>query len=297
MLPATPGIGLKARHYDQILAADHDLQWFELHPENFMNAGGLPHRYLEAIAGQYAISMHGVGMSLGSADGIEEEHLKRLKALVDRYQPAQVSEHIAWSHGREIFHNDLLPIPYTQESLSCLCQNIDRVQNALGCQILVENPSTYLAFANAEMTEPEFLNEMQNRTGCGLLLDVNNIYVSGVNNGFDPYGYIDGLNLDAIGEIHLAGHSEEHIGTETLLIDDHGSPVTEAVWALHAYLLQKLSSPKPVLIEWDTDVPDFEIMKSQASQALEFCQACFHGRIHQLASRLIDDSSISREAS
>lgn len=267
MLPNTTGIGLKAPHYDRILQGDHGLDWFELHPENFMGEGGLPHKYLTDIRKNHAISMHGVGMSLGSAGGVDAEHLKRLKALVDRYQPNQVSEHIAWSHGREIFHNDLLPLPYTGESLEILCNNIDHVQSVLGRQILVENPSTYLAFEHNQMSEPEYISEVEKRSGCGLLLDVNNVYVSANNNGFNTREYIDAYPLHAVGEIHLAGHSVEKLGADELLIDDHGSPVTEDVWLLHAYALSKLEHFVPVLIEWDTDVPDFDVMLDQAGKA------------------------------
>jgi len=273
MLPNAAGVGLKAPHYDQILQGDHDLEWFELHPENYMGQGGLPHKYLTEIRQNYAISMHGVGMSLGSAEGVSLEHLGRLKELVDRYQPAQVSEHIAWSHGREIFHNDLLPLPYTKESMTVLSDNIDRVQNMLERQILVENPSTYLAFEQSEMPEPEFIAGVQKRSGCGLLLDVNNVYVSSVNNGFDPFEYLDSYPLDAVGEIHLAGHSVEAFDGNELLIDDHGSPVTEAVWKLQAYALNKLARSVPVLIEWDTDVPSFDVMLGEARRANALSQS------------------------
>lgn len=272
MLPNSTGIGLKAPHYDSILQADHGLEWFELHPENYMGAGGVPHKYLTDIRADYQISMHGVGMSLGSATGVDPAHLQRLKALVDRYQPAQVSEHIAWSHlngmdNRGIFHNDLLPLPYTPESLEVLCNNIDLVQTALGCQILVENPSTYLSFNSNEMPEPEYISEVQKRTGCGLLLDVNNVYVSANNNDFSTDEYIDSYPLHAVAEIHLAGHSVELIDEDRLLIDDHGSPVTDAVWALYSYTIDALERDVPVLIEWDTDVPDFDVMIDEARKA------------------------------
>ena len=272
MLPNTTGVSLKAPHYDQILQAGHNIEWFELHPENYMVKGGLPHRYLGEIRANYAISMHGVGMSLGSAEGVCPEHLNRLKLLVDRYQPEQVSEHIAWSYGREIFHNDLLPLPYTPASLVVLSDNIDRVQNVLGRQILVENPSTYLAFAQSEMSESEFISEVQKRSGCGLLLDVNNVYVSATNNSFDPVEYLDSYPLGAVGEIHLAGHSVEKIDGQKLLIDDHGSTVADAVWELQAYVLEKLSRSVPVLIEWDTDVPAFDVMLNEAGRASTLSQ-------------------------
>ncbi len=272
MLPRTPGIGLKSAHYVQVLDGGHGLEWFEVHPENYMSAGGLPHRYLSAVRQEYGLSMHGVGMSLGSVGGIDGQHLTRLKRLVDQYQPNQVSEHIAWSHGQQIFHNDLLPMPYNAQSLDVLDSNIDQVQTALGRQILVENPSTYLCFDISDMTEPEFLSEVHRRTGCGLLLDVNNVHVSAVNNGFDARAYIDACPLHAVGEIHLAGHSVEHIGETRLLIDDHGSPVADEVWELCGYVMENLPEPVPVLIEWDTDVPPFGVMLAEVARAAELLQ-------------------------
>lgn len=274
MLPDTIGIGLKPSHYEEILQGDHGLNWFELHPENFMGQGGLPHKCLSEIRADYDISMHGVGMSLGSAGGVNSEHLARLKTLVDRYQPAQVSEHIAWSHGASgIFHNDLLPLPYTFESMEILCRNIDQVQDALGRQILVENPSAYMQFEHSEMPEPQYIAEVQKRTGCGLLLDVNNVYVSGVNNEFDPESYLDDYPLFAVGEIHLAGHSKESIVGGTLLVDDHGSEVADDVWQLFQYVTEKLQRPVPTLIEWDTDVPEFSRMLVEVEKANSLSQA------------------------
>lgn len=266
-LPAEIGIGLKPVHYDQILTLDHGLGWFEIHPENYMGEGGLPHKYLNEIRQQHSLSMHGVGMSLGSAEGVDQAHLDRLKALVDRYEPHQVSEHVAWSHGMGVFHNDLLPVPYTEDSLEVICNNIDRVQGYLGRQILVENPSSYLSFEDSSMTEVEYITEMQKRSGCGLLLDINNVYVSAHNNQFDAQSYLDDYPLDAVGEIHLAGHAVTEKDGNRLLIDDHGSVVTDDVWDLHAYALEKLARPVPVLIEWDTNVPDFDDMLEEAAKA------------------------------
>ena len=276
MLPNTTGIGLKAAHYDQILESGHGLDWFELHPENYMGQGGLPHKYLTEIRKACEISMHGVGMSLGTVGGVDPGHLARLKALVERYQPAQVSEHISWSTSSTsgIFHNDLLPLPYSHQSLDVLCDNIDHVQTTLGRQILVENPSTYMAFETSRMSEPEYIFEVQKRSGCKLLLDVNNVYVSATNNGFDAYDYIDALPLHAVGEIHLAGHAVETLGEAELLIDDHGSPVTEAVWKLHVYTLTQISRPVPVLIEWDNDVPEFSVMLDEVQKANRLNKQC-----------------------
>ena len=272
MLPTSVGIGLKARHYQQILEGQHGLEWFEIHPENFMCEGGLPHAYLSKIREDYAISMHGVGMSLGSSQGIDAEHLNRLKAIVDRYEPAQVSEHIAWSHGQEAFHNDLLPIPYTQESLDVICANIQQVQDKLGRTILVENPSAYLDFEQNEFDEAEFITALQKRTDCGLLLDINNVFVSANNLNFDAIDYLARYPIDHIVEVHLAGHKVEQLQDGVLLIDDHGSAVTDSVWALFEVLLSGLNKSVPVLIEWDTDVPTFDVMLAEANKASALCR-------------------------
>ena len=266
-LPATSGVSLKACHYRCILEDDPSIGWFEIHPENYMGDGGLPHRYLTAISDRYPISMHGVGMSLGSAGGIDNGHLEALTRLVSRYQPAQVSEHLAWSHYDNGFLNDLLPLPYDQESLQLVADNIDRVQNALARSILVENPSSYLEFRDNRYTEPEFLSELATRTGCGLLLDVNNVYVSACNQGFDPHRYLDSIPWDRVGEIHLAGHSIQQIDDAQIRIDDHGSPVRDAVWTLHQQALQHLGRRVPVMIEWDTDLPAFDALLDEAAKA------------------------------
>lgn len=267
-LPSVAGVGLKAQHYQTILDSKPAVGWFEIHPENYMGAGGPPHRYLEKIRQDYPLSMHGVGMSLGSADGVSFDHLVALKKLVQRYQPAQVSEHIAWSHWNQQFLNDLLPLPYTRESLQRVCDNLEQVQSFLDCRLLVENPSTYISFAHDDYTETEFLTEVCRRTGCGLLLDVNNVFVSATNNGFDPYGYIHDIDTGLIGEIHLAGHSTRTLSNGKLLrIDDHGSTVPTEVWMLYQSLLSRSDQPLPSLIEWDTDVPALEILLMEARKA------------------------------
>lgn len=274
-LPPKSGVSLKAQHYQTILETTPDIGWFEVHPENYMGEGGLPHRFLTEIRAQYALSMHGVGLSLGSADGIDAEHLAALTAVVDRYQPEQVSEHLAWSHWNATFLNDLLPVPYTKAFLNVVAENIERVQNALKRTILIENPSVYLGFKNADFTETDFLRQLTQRTGCGLLLDVNNVFVSAQNLKTDANDYLINYPIDAIGEVHLAGHAVQMIGEDTVCIDDHGSPVTDSVWALFEQLLTQMNSPPPTLVEWDTDVPDFNVLKAEADQAQAMLESVF----------------------
>lgn len=261
------GIGLKAQHYDEILEGKPAIDWFEVHPENYMGAGGLPHKYLTKINRHYPLSMHGVGLSLGNADGVSNEHLTALKAVVDRYQPAQVSEHLSWSHWHNTFLNDLLPLPYNQESLQCVVANIHHVQETLQRKILIENPSAYLGFHHSDMSETDFLSELVKQTDCGLLLDINNVYVSANNQHYSAETYIQQYPLHAVGEIHLAGHAKEVIDNETVLIDDHGSPVIDDVWQLFSHTLEQLTHDVPVLIEWDTDIPALEILLVEANKA------------------------------
>jgi hypothetical protein len=275
-LPATSGVSLKPEHYREVLETLPEIGWFEIHPENYMGEGGSPHRYLSEIRDHYPLSMHGVGMSLGSSTGIDPDHLRALCELVNRYEPQQVSEHLAWSHFEGTFLNDLLPLPYHEESLQVMSTNIDRVQNALGRTILVENPSTYVNFNINTWSEPEFLRELVKQTGCGLLLDVNNIYVSACNQGFDPYDYLSKVPIDAVGEVHLAGHTIQDINGVEIRIDDHGSPVCDAVWRLHESLLHRLASPGPVLIEWDTDIPEFSILMDEAGKSDSITRRIFH---------------------
>jgi uncharacterized protein (UPF0276 family) len=261
------GIGLKAEHYEDVLVTKPALDWFEVHPENYMGAGGLPHKYLSEISEHYALSMHGVGLSLGSADGVSNTHLQALKKVVDRYQPAQVSEHLSWSHWNQTFLNDLLPLPYNQESLTVVINNIHKVQDVLQRQILLENPSAYLGFTSSDMSETDFLHHIVKHTGCGLLMDINNIYVSANNQHYSPEEYIHHYPLEAVGEIHLAGHAQEIIDNEIVLIDDHGSPVIDEVWQLFAHTLTQLTHDVPVLIEWDTDIPSLDILLNEANTA------------------------------
>lgn len=271
ILPKSAGIGFKPKHLDQLLSGPSQVSWLEVHPENYMGEGGIPHQNLELIRKELPLSMHGVGMSLGSADGVDNTHLKRLTKLVERYQPAQVSEHLAWSHWNQIFLNDLLPMPYTQESLTTVATNIARVQDSLKRPILVENPSLYLGFRENEFSEADFFNRLVEQTGCGLLFDVNNLYVCANNLKFNAQEYLDELRIEHIGEVHLAGHSSETLADGSkLLIDDHGSVVDNEVWSLYQSLVRRLGDVPPTLIEWDTDTPGFAQMDQQAGLANQF---------------------------
>jgi len=269
-IPVSAGVGLKPQHYGDILSRDpHDkspIGWFEVHTENYMGAGGPPHFYLEKIRRDYPLSMHGVGLSLGTADGLDLDHLRGVKSAVDRYQPALVSEHISWSSAGGKFLNDLVPLPYTPEALRVICRHIDQVQNFLGRQILVENPSSYLLFKSSTMDEPDFINEILAKSGCGLLLDVNNVFVSCQNHGWNADDYLAKLTADSVGEIHLAGHTTRKIRGKTLRIDDHGTNVCHEVWALYDHCLS-LMGPKPTLIEWDNNIPSLKTLKQEAERA------------------------------
>ncbi|NKB44121.1 MAG: DUF692 family protein [Alphaproteobacteria bacterium] len=243
-----------------------DAAWVEIHSENFFVPGGPRLAQLEDVRSHYAISCHGVGLSLGSAQGVDVDHLSTLRDLVDRIEPGLVSEHLSFSVVDDIYVNDLLPLPYTEEALQAVVRNVDQTQEAIGREILIENPSSYLAFVDSVLTEWDFLAELSQRSGCGLLLDVNNIYVSAENNGFDVSTYLEGVPGDAVGEIHLAGHSIDGSGEERLLIDTHGDVVAGPVWTLYQQALEKLG-PRPTLIEWDTDIPELEVLLAEAHTA------------------------------
>ena len=266
-LPARSGVCLKAQHYQTILDDAPDTGWFEIHPENYMGAGGLPHKYLAAIHERYPLSMHGVGMSLGSADGIDDRHLRELRELERRYRPEALSEHLAWSRFDSVYVNDLLPVPYHAESLRLIADNIDKVQQALGRPIMIENPSAYVGFVDHACTEPEFLAALAARTGCGILLDVNNVFVSACNLGFDPYAYIRAVPPGIVGEMHLSGHAIQAIEDTEVRIDDHGSPVKQPVWELYQFTLRHLGRYVPTLIEWDTDIPALHVLLAEAARA------------------------------
>lgn len=266
-IPARGGLGLKPQHYRVVVETRPDIGFFEVHAENYMGAGGPPHRWLEAIRNHYPLSLHGVGLSLGAPERLDREHLARLAALERRYRPGLVSEHLAWSTHAGAFLDDLLPLPCTRETLALVCDHVDETQQVLGRRILIENPATYVRFAGAEMTETDFLAELALRTGCGLLLDVANVRVCAVNHGFDPYAYLDAFPLERVEEIHLAGAAPARDAHGApLLIDAHDRAVAEEVWALHAYALSRIG-PRPSLIEWDNDIPDWPVLAAQARRA------------------------------
>ncbi|WP_109313907.1 DUF692 family multinuclear iron-containing protein [Ruegeria sp. AU67] len=266
-LPAAPGVGYKPQHYDQILDHAHPVGWLEIHAENYMGDGGRPLAQLRHLSEKFPISVHGVGLSIGGEGPLDTDHLARLKHLVGWLNPASFSEHLAWSTHDSHFLNDLLPLPYTDETLKRICAHIDQVQETVGRQMLLENPSSYLAFEESTWSEPDFLREIARRTGCGLLLDVNNVFVSATNLDFSPQSYIDAYPLDNVHEIHLGGHDEdEDDHGRPLLIDSHGREVVDPVWALLDYVLER-SGSKPVLIEWDTDVPDWSVLRAEADRA------------------------------
>ncbi len=262
------GVSLKPQHFDEILHDQPKIGWFELHPENYMAAGGENLRALGEIARRYPLSYHSVGLSLGRAEGPDTAHLERLRELCARHEPALISEHLAWTSSGGVFLNDLLPIPYNQSSLTQFCDAVDLVQSRLERRILIENPSQYAAIEGSEMAEADFLNELTRRSGCGLLLDLNNVYVCSQNLGFPAESYLEALDLTQVGEVHLAGHAETSWEGRQLLIDDHGSAVCDAVWKLYEHLLE-MTGPLPTLIEWDTDVPSLPRLLEEAGKAQE----------------------------
>ncbi|MCE8537194.1 DUF692 domain-containing protein [Ruegeria pomeroyi] len=266
-LPAKPGVGYKPQHFAEILEAPGPVGWLEIHAENYMGDGGRPLAQLRHLSERFPISVHGVGLSIGSEGALDADHLARLKHLVGWLNPTSFSEHLAWSTHDSHFLNDLLPLPYTDATLTRVCDHIDQVQDVVGRRMLLENPSSYLAFAESTWSEPDFLREIARRTGCGLLLDVNNVFVSATNLDFSPQGYIEAYPLEHVGEIHLGGHDEDTDDHgRPLLIDSHGREVVDPVWALLDYVLDR-SGPKPILIEWDTDVPDWPILRAEAARA------------------------------
>jgi uncharacterized protein (UPF0276 family) len=265
---AAVGIGLRSPHVARVRTEHPAIGWLEVHSENYFIDGGPALAALDAIRTDYPISLHGVGMSLGSADALDGTHLARLKRLVGRLDPALVSEHLCWSRADGRHLNDLLPLPFTEEALGVLCERIERVQSALARPILVENISAYLRFADDAMTEWEFVAAVANRTGCKLLFDVNNVYVNAVNHGFDPLAFVAAMPGDAVAEIHLAGFD----ASGPCLIDNHGSPVAPPVWDLYRATIERFG-PKPTLIEWDTDLPALEVLLEEAAMARQILEA------------------------
>jgi len=263
---ARTGIGLRAPHYDDILARRPDVGFLETHSENHFGIGGAPLHYLDRFAETYPISFHCIGLSLGSADGISRPHLARFKELVARYNPALISDHLSWSGFGGAYTPDLLPMPLTGEALDVLARNIDIAQNELGRRLLIENPSGYLAFTASDMDEPEFIAELATRTGCGLLLDLNNIYVSATNNGFDAGDYLHRIPTGIVGQMHLAGYQVNQADGQDILIDAHNSPVYDPVWALYEQALERFGDIT-TLIEWDNDLPALDVLLAEAEKA------------------------------
>jgi len=266
-IPARAGVGFKLEHYREILDHRPDVGWFEVHAENYMEAGGAPHHFLALVREHYPLSVHGVGLSIGADAPLDRVHLGRLKGVCDRCQPGLVSEHLAWSTHEGIYLSDLLPLPYNRISLQRVCDHIDEVQMFLGRTILLENPSTYVRFESSDMTEVEFLAAIVDSTGCGLLLDVNNVYVSATNHAYNAAAYIDSFPMEHVGEVHLGGYAEDSddIGAR-LLIDAHGSRVTDPVWTLYERAIA-CGGRKPTLIEWDSDIPAWPTLYAEAQRA------------------------------
>jgi uncharacterized protein (UPF0276 family) len=269
VLPVSAGIGLRAPHVARVRAERPHVGWLEVHSENYFVDGGPAIAALEAIRRDYPISLHGVGLSLGSADALDARHLARLKHLASRIDPGAVSEHLSWSHvdGRHL--NDLLPLPFTEEALALVCERVDAVQIALGRTLLVENVSAYVRFEDDAMSEWEFVAAVARRTGCKLLFDVNNIYVNAVNHGFDASSYVAAIPPDAVAEIHLAGFD----ASRECLIDTHGTRVAPPVWELYRAAIARFG-PRPTLVEWDTDIPPLEILLDEAAQAQTILETC-----------------------
>jgi uncharacterized protein (UPF0276 family) len=264
-LAGAAGVGLKPQHAPNLFDR-HNVGFFEVHAENYMGAGGPPHALLRRVRESFPLSVHGVGLSVGGAGPLCKEHLHRLKRLIERYEPALFSEHLAWSSHGGAFLNDLLPVPYNAETLVRICDHIDQVQEKLRTRMLLENPSTYIVFENSSMSEPDFLREVAARTGCGLLLDVSNVYISAVNHNFEPMAYIDAFPLEHVEEIHVAGFATDTDDGAPLLIDTHRAAVTEIVWALFRRTIAR-TGPRPTLIEWDNDVPPFTVLAAEAGRA------------------------------
>ena len=279
--PQRAGIGLRARHHAEIVASRPDVGWLEIHAENYMGGGAALH-HLQAARARWPVSVHGVGLSLGSAAGLDAAHVARLARLVDRIEPLFVSEHLSWSGLPGLYLNDLLPLPYTEEALGIVAANIDRVQTALHRQILIENPSVYLGFEHSPMTESEFLIELARRTGCALLLDVNNIFVSAINLGDDPRSLLAGFAGAPVREIHLAGHTAKEIDGVPLLIDDHGGPVSDSVWSLYDAAIG-LFPEAATLIEWDSNIPELDVLVAEAARADARRQVIQTGGVHARA--------------
>jgi uncharacterized protein (UPF0276 family) len=271
-IPASAGIGLRAKHQRAFLDGSPPVAWLEVHSENYFASGGPGHVALEEIRGDYPLSFHGVGLSLGSIDSLDRWHLRRLKQVVDRYEPALVSEHLSWSSIGGLFANDLLPLPATREALEHIVLRVDETQDYLQRRILIENVSSYLELGPSEMPEHCFLVELAQRTGCGVLLDVNNLYVNECNRGLSASAFIAALPAAVVGEIHVAGHSIEHYGGETVIVDTHDAPVCAEVWDLYALAIARFGRV-PTLVEWDSKLPDLDVLIDEARKADRMMEA------------------------
>lgn len=273
-LPARAGIGLRGPHIDELLATKPQLDWLEVHSENYFGNGGRALRQLDHVRADYALSLHGVGLSLGSTDPLKLGHLSKLKGLISRIEPYSVSEHLCWSSIGGRFLNDLLPLPYSEEALATVCRNIEQAQEFLGRRLLIENVSSYLLFSGEVMTEWDFLAEVARRSDCDILLDINNIYVSSVNHGFDAGTYLAAIPADRVAEIHLAGHETDDAddGSDSFLVDTHSRPVCDAVWSLYADALARFGQ-RPTLIEWDSDLPTLDVLIGEAAKVQQLLDA------------------------
>lgn len=265
-IPANAGIGLRFQHHHEVIARRPQVGWFEVHSENYFGDAGAPLEALLEVRAHYPVSLHGVGLSIGSTDPLDQQHLTSLATLIDRVEPGFVSEHLSWSSAGGRHVNDLLPLPYTEESLQHVCSRVAAVQSLLGRQILIENPSSYLQFRCSEINEPDFLAALALETGCGLLLDINNVYVSAMNHGFDPAAYLQRIPRRYVREMHLAGHSIINSGGKQLRVDTHSAPVCAEVWSLYAAAIKRFGKV-PTLIEWDTDIPAFAVLVNEARKA------------------------------
>ncbi len=275
-IPARAGIGLRPLHFMEVLETRPPLPWFELHSENFFVAGGPLRDTLLRVAENYPLSLHGVGLSLGSAEPLNAGHLRQLQALVERVQPGLVSDHLCWGHIAGVHWNNLLPLPFTEEAVAICARHIRQIQDVLGREFVVENVSSYFTCEHDAMPEWEFVAAVVREAGCGLLLDVNNVYVNSVNHSFDPQRYIEHMPAAAVREVHLAGYTEKLGLDASLLIDSHSCPVADVVWDLYAFTLQRIG-PRPTLIEWDQDIPELHVLASEAARAQEYLDVC-HAR-------------------
>ena len=282
-IPARAGIGLRAQHYQQVIEDRPATGWFEVHSENYFGEGGKPHFYLEKIRGDYPLSLHGVGLSIGSADALNYRHLEKLKALIRRYEPGLVSEHLSWGSIGGLYLNDLLPLPYMEAALQHMISRVNEVQDYLGRQILIENVSSYMQFSSSTISEWDFLARLAQHSGCGILLDINNIYVNAFNHGFDAHEYIQSIPKASVQEIHLAGHTVNRVDDIDIIIDSHDAHVSEEVWALFGKAI-RIFDDVPVLIEWDSSIPDLGVLLEEASMADHIKREQNNGSIAKAAS-------------